>query len=99
MPKHFRKENILVERIMEISLHDDDSLILSNLKTLLGTGIFVSENTRFEILSYASKRLSIPHVAPGFTWHGEGIKANVGQGKLYVMVSSNGVRMLYIFKK
>lgn len=99
LPTNFRKENILEEGIIKICQNDDEALILSNLKALLGTGIYVSESTKLEIMSYASKRLSIPHVAPGFSWNGEEIKANVGQGKLYVMVSSNEVRMLYPFIK
>lgn len=95
MPKDFRKENILLEGIIEISLDDEESLIKTNLKVLSeGTGVNVSGDGDIEILSYAAKRLSIPYVASDFTWNGEQIRANVDQGKLYVMVSSNEVRIV-----
>lgn len=94
LPTNFRKENILLEGMIKITLHDEESLIKTNLKALLeGTGINVSDDCDIEILSYAAKRLSIPHVASDFTWNGEQIRANVGQGKLYVMVSSNKERL------
>lgn len=95
LPTNFRKENILLEGMIKITLHDEESLIKTNLKALLeGTGINVLDDCDIEILSHAAKRLSIPHVASDFTWNGEQIRANVGQGKLYAMVSSNKVRIV-----
>lgn len=94
LPTNFRKEKILFGKI-KITLHDEESLIKTDLKALLeGTGINVSDDCDIEILLYAAKRLSIPHVVSDFTWNGEQIRANVGHGKLYVMVSSNKVRIV-----
>lgn len=68
LPTNFRKENILLEGMIKITLHDEESLIKTNLKALLeDTGINVSDDCDIEILSYAAKRLSIPHVASDFT--------------------------------
>lgn len=56
MPKDFRKENILLEGIIEISLDDEESLIKTNLKVLSeGTGVNVSGDGDIEILSFAAK--------------------------------------------
>lgn len=67
--------------MIKITLHDEESLIKTNLKALLeGTRINVSDDCDIEILSYAAKRLSITHLASDFTWNGEQIRANVGQG-------------------
>ena len=33
--------------------------------------------------------LTLPCVQPGFKWNGESLKANIGQGKLYVMLKED----------
>lgn len=81
-----------MDGIIDIKSSDEEMDIKENLKKiLLLSGVSCDDIT---ILTYNSKKLSLPHCAPGFLWNGQQVKAAVGQGKLYVMVIGYKVRYL-----
>lgn len=92
LPTHCSKSSIIMDGIIDIKSSDEEMDIKENLKKiLLLSGVSCDDIT---ILTYNSKKLSLPHCAPGFLWNGQQVKAAVGQGKLYVMVIGYKVRYL-----
>lgn len=89
LPASVSKAHVLLEGMINLDFFDDESTIKKNLTELLKSACtdpcrYTPEKLVF--LSFSSKILCQPHVTPGFQWSGESIKANIGQGKLYVML-------------
>lgn len=85
LPTNFTKRLVLLEGIVTVNIDDDELIIMDSLKAILQSAGISAE--RIIILSYVAKRLSVPCAVPGFSWNGQQLKTNIGQGKLYVMVS------------
>lgn len=93
LPVHFSKLLVLLEGIITVNVSDEETAIKDSLVSVLrNAGRSVSAEGLI-FLSYVMKILSIPCVVPGFCWNGEQLKANIGQGKLYVMVAEAQVLM------
>ncbi|XP_062621828.1 uncharacterized protein LOC134283390 isoform X2 [Saccostrea cucullata] len=90
LPSLWTRNSIIVEGIFTLNSYDSESTIKENLATLLqqSTGGSYTAD-RIVFLSYSGKVLNLPCVPPGFQWNGECLKANIGQGKLYVMVKED----------
>ena len=86
LPVCFSKDLILAEGFVNIKENELESEIKANLMSILNQSRLTSIDN-LEILLYSSKTLSVPCSPPGFSWSLETIRMNVGQGKLYIMVT------------
>lgn len=90
LPSFWTKSLLILEGMFSLNSYETESIIKENLAELVqqSTGRSCTPE-RIIFLSYSGKMLTLPCVQPGFKWSGESLKANMGQGKLYVMLKED----------
>ena len=90
LPSFWTKSLLILEGMFSLNSYETESIIEENLAELAqqSTGRSCTQE-RIIFLSYSGKMLTLPCVQPGFKWSGEILKANIGQGKLYVMLKED----------
>ena len=97
LPTLQRKDIVIQEGMLNLNSSDVESTIKDSLSQLLHVHAAhgsesLKENLVF--LSCSDKMLSLPTVPHGFSWTGEALKANIGQGKLYVMLKDENKQVM-----
>jgi hypothetical protein len=90
LPSHWTKSLQILEGMFTLNSYENETMIKENLAALVQHsmgGSCMPEKLVF--LSYSGKMLNLPCVPLGFKWSGECLKANIGQGKLYVMIKED----------
>ena len=99
LPTLQRKDIVIQEGMLNLNSSDVESTIKDSLSQLLHVhAAHGSESLKVNLvfLSCSDKMLSLPTVPHGFSWTGEALKANIGQGKLYVMLKDENKQVMLL---